>query len=97
LPLADVDGFKALNDTCGHAFGDEYLHEPARLRAEIVDGSRARVSRSGGEEFVLLPGHDLDEAQRLGVNLCRRTEALSIGHPASIVANHITVSASRPP
>jgi diguanylate cyclase (GGDEF)-like protein len=93
LLLVDVDCFKALNDACGHVFGDECLRELARLCAEIVDGTQAHVSRYGGEEFVLLlPGRDLDEAQRLGVDLCRRIAALAIGHPASIVANHITVS-----
>ena len=93
LLLVDVDCFKALNDACGHVFDDECLRELARLCAEIVDGTQAHVSRYGGEEFVLLlPGCDLDEAQRLGVDLCRRIEALAIGHPASIVASHITVS-----
>ncbi|GGY17957.1 hypothetical protein GCM10008098_07220 [Rhodanobacter panaciterrae] len=93
LLLVDVDCFKALNDACGHVFGDECLRELARLCAEIVDGMQAHVSRYGGEEFVLLlPGCDLDTAQQLGVDLCRRVEALAIGHPASVIANHITVS-----
>ena len=41
---------------------------------------------------MLLPGCDLDTAQRVGVDLCSRIEALAIAHPASIVANHVTVS-----
>lgn len=93
LLLVDVDCFKALNDACGHVFGDECLRGLARLCAELVDGTQAHVSRYGGEEFVLLLlGCDLDEAQRLGVDLCRRIEALAIHHPASIVADHVTVS-----
>jgi diguanylate cyclase (GGDEF)-like protein len=93
LLLVDVDCFKALNDACGHVFGDECLRVLARLCAEIVNGTQAHVSRYGGEEFVLLlPGCDLGDAQRLGVDLCHRIEALAISHPASIVADHITVS-----
>ena len=93
LLLVDVDCFKALNDACGHVFGDECLRVLARLCAEIVQGTKVHVSRYGGEEFILLlPGCDLNEAQRLGIDLCRRIEALAINHPASIVADHVTVS-----
>ncbi len=59
----------------------------AHLCAEIGDGTRDHVSRYGGEEFVLLSGHDLDDTQRFGVAMCRRIEALAIGHPASVIAN----------
>jgi len=93
LLLVDVDCFKALNDACGHVFGDECLRVLARLCAGSVRGTKAHVSRYGGEEFILLlPGCDLNEAQRLGIDLCRRIESLAIAHPASIVADHVTVS-----
>ena len=68
----------------------------APLCAEIGDGTRDHVSRYGDEGFVLMSGHDLDDAQRLGVVLCRHIEALAISHPASVIANWITVSAARP-
>ncbi|WP_077442511.1 diguanylate cyclase [Rhodanobacter sp. C01] len=93
LLLIDVDCFKALNDACGHVFGDECLRVLARLCAEIVQGTQAHVSRYGGEEFVLLlPGCNLADAKRLGLDLCRRIDALALNHPASIVADHVTVS-----
>jgi len=59
LLMADLDGFKAYNDSQGHLFGDRAL---ALLAALIMQSARASdlVSRYGGEEFaVLLPQTDL--------------------------------------
>jgi len=53
LAIADIDHFKRLNDTCGHPFGDEVLHNVARtLRQELRETDT--VARWGGEEFLLL-------------------------------------------
>jgi diguanylate cyclase (GGDEF)-like protein len=93
LLLADVDCFKALNDACGHLYGDECLRDLARVCSETVEGTRALVARYGGEELALLvPSCGVREAVRLAERLRRGVEALGIGHPSSQVATHVTVS-----
>jgi len=65
LALLDLDRFKALNDSLGHAAGDEALRN---LGALLVTGIRRTdvAARYGGEEFCLiLPGTDPEEAHRL--------------------------------
>lgn len=56
LVMIDLDGFKDINDTLGHAVGDAILREIAtRLTAAAPEG--ATVARIGGDEFAaLLPG-----------------------------------------
>ena len=60
----DVDFFKKINDTMGHAMGDDVLVEIARLlQQETYSGEI--VGRYGGEEFVVIcPSADLDQALR---------------------------------
>ncbi|MDP3711697.1 MAG: diguanylate cyclase [Mycobacteriales bacterium] len=72
-PLAvlviDVDHFKQVNDTLGHAGGDEVLIEVARRLGATVRREDL-VGRWGGEEFIVLAPHtDLPAAAALGERL----------------------------
>jgi diguanylate cyclase len=62
LVIADIDHFKAINDTHGHHTGDAVLIDFARVLTASVRGIDL-VGRWGGEEFIILmPGTDRDEA-----------------------------------
>ena len=58
LMMMDLDKFKAVNDTLGHAAGDDLLKEVGE-RLQRVVGDGAAVGRLGGDEFqVLIPDQD---------------------------------------
>ncbi len=66
LLLIDLDHFKKVNDTCGHAFGDEVLRAATKAIQSSVRAGDV-VARIGGEEFVvLLPDLTKDAARRIG-------------------------------
>ena len=75
--LIDIDNFKKLNDTLGHAAGDQALKA---LAAGVRERLRPQdhLARFGGEEFVvLLPGTEVEEARQVLTRLQRSlSEAL---------------------
>jgi diguanylate cyclase len=72
LVVIDLDGFKEINDTLGHAAGDEVLRWAARqFRAQL--GQQDELARLGGDEFavILTDVPDREAAHRTGQNLRR--------------------------
>lgn len=76
LLMLDVDDFKRINDTYGHAAGDDVLRELATILCTLVS-DRDLVVRYGGDEFCLvLPERDIDEASRIGRTMCQKAAEL---------------------
>jgi diguanylate cyclase (GGDEF)-like protein len=70
LLLLDLDHFKRINDTHGHAMGDECLKAAARSLTVGMVRDSDLVARWGGEEFVvMLPDTDRDRAQAVAQRL----------------------------
>ncbi len=85
----DLDGFKDVNDSFGHAVGDELLIETAtRLAAEVRETDV--VARFGGDEFVALLNDCSDET---AVEVAERLRA-SLSVPYRIGHRDVVVSAS---
>jgi diguanylate cyclase (GGDEF)-like protein len=75
LILADLDHFKTVNDTYGHAAGDLALQSFAEACTDTVR-STDLVGRYGGEEFVLLlPGTSAERAETIAEEISRRLAA----------------------
>lgn len=72
--MIDMDHFKAINDTHGHAVGDRVLRSLGRMLTELLR-SIDTAGRLGGEEFcVLLPETDLKSAAEVAERLRRECE-----------------------
>ena len=75
LLYLDLDQFKVVNDTCGHAAGDELLQQLSKLLLGSVR-NRDTLSRLGGDEFgMLLENCPLDKAVEIANNLLKTIDA----------------------
>jgi len=93
LLYLDLDGFKAVNDSLGHAAGDELLREvSARLRRRLRPGDL--VARLGGDEFlVLLPGLDPADARAAAQRVADELTRL-LAEPVLTTRGPVVVGAS---
>jgi diguanylate cyclase (GGDEF)-like protein len=90
LALIDLDYFKRINDTYGHAVGDRVLQTFAAVAQSCLrDGDI--LARYGGEEFVLLlPNTDVDQFSAC----CERLrEAFARAEPVGVQVNSLSLSA----
>lgn len=86
----DLDGFKQINDTLGHAAGDQLLRVIAQRLGGILEESDT-LARLGGDEFTIIVS-DTSDRQRV-INVAR--QALEIAaQPSSIAGQDVSVSAS---
>jgi diguanylate cyclase (GGDEF)-like protein len=86
----DLDHFKKINDTVGHAAGDEVLSIAAqRLRACVKDGDT--VARLGGDEFAVIL-RDIVSAE--AAHAVAQRIVLSLQQPVSLAGRDHTVCAS---
>ena len=74
LMLVDLDGFKEINDTHGHAVGDDCLKAVARRLDQLGVGTDL-VARIGGDEFALLLGPTFDD-EAIDALACSIVDAL---------------------
>ncbi|CAM2010772.1 diguanylate cyclase [Acanthopleuribacter pedis] len=91
LMLIDVDHFKSINDTYGHATGDEVLTILADLLKEICRKGDL-VARFGGEEFaMILPETGQDEAWIVGERLRLAVQEYSFAVSGKTIAMTVSV------
>ena len=72
--LADIDRFKSVNDSYGHAFGDTVIAEMGALLRGYCSGGRI-AGRLGGEEFALLLPARLEDGQNIAEAMRRKFAA----------------------
>ncbi len=90
LLMLDLDRFKQVNDTLGHAAGDQLLQQVAdRLQGAV--GGKGEIGRLGGDEFqVLIP--DLDDRGELG-QIARKIIAM-LSQPYSVQEGRCSIGCS---
>jgi len=96
--LTDIDHFKRVNDTYGHARGDQVLQEVAKRMTETVRPYDA-VGRYGGEEFLIVVADcDIQQTFGLAERIRRAISAVptAMTSGAIQIANSFGVSATKP-
>ncbi len=91
LLFCDLDRFKVVNDSAGHAAGDELLICVANRLASVLDG-RGTVVRFGGDEFIVLLADAADPESRA----CRIADEIvdAMRDPLTIAAGSYRTSMS---
>jgi diguanylate cyclase (GGDEF)-like protein len=80
LLYIDIDQFKLVNDSCGHAIGDRLLQEVGKLFADTIR-ARDTLARLGGDEFAIILEHcPVEQAQRVAQQICEAMSNFRFSH-----------------
>ena len=91
LLMLDIDHFKNINDTHGHAIGDAALVHFSELVKEAMRAND-ELARLGGEEFaVLLPGAGVVEAREIAERIRARVEARPLRVDGVVISMTVSV------
>jgi putative two-component system response regulator len=92
VTLLDIDGFKAVNDTGGHAAGDEVLAMLARIFMRTVRANE-HVFRIGGDEFAVVIAGATEAGVRAGERILRATRLQRRGRSLPTLSGGVAHSA----
>jgi diguanylate cyclase len=80
LLYIDIDQFKLVNDSCGHAVGDQLLQQVGKLFADAIR-TRDTLARLGGDEFAIILEHcSAEQAQRVAQQICDAMASFRFAH-----------------
>jgi two-component system, cell cycle response regulator len=97
LAMIDIDFFKKINDTSGHAVGDDVLKAVARLYRDSTR-STDLVARYGGEEFaVMMPETTLADACTFAEKIRAQVESAAIDTQAGPVQATVSIGVASVP
>jgi two-component system, cell cycle response regulator len=92
--FCDIDHFKLLNDTYGHAFGDDVLRTVGHIFSEVLRKSDV-VARYGGEEFVVLVHQPTEKGlEKLSERLRKAIESAAFWYEGKRVIVTISIGAA---
>jgi diguanylate cyclase (GGDEF)-like protein/PAS domain S-box-containing protein len=86
----DLDGFKHINDSLGHAIGDKLLQSIGKRLVDCVRSSDT-VSRQGGDEFVILLS-EVEQSEDAALSATRMLRAVAEPHSIDKHDLHVTTS-----
>lgn len=94
--MGDIDFFKRINDTYGHACGDDVLKGVSGLLAETASENGGFVARWGGEEFVMaLPDKTVNGAGAVLETLMEKIRAFSVESGGNTIRVTMTFGVTR--
>lgn len=94
LLFIDLDRFKQVNDTLGHAVGDHLLQLVARTFQVVADKHGAKLARLGGDEFSIYK--TFDQAEQIKEHLAQIAEDIlaTLSEPLKLDHNTVSIGAS---